>query len=148
LGGFLEECRRTATTAEALETLEKKGYRTRLEAIHPFDPNWKLPVYVANFVLMEYGTGAIFGCPAHDQRDLEFARKYDLPVKPVVIPPDAAAATFAVGDVAYVDDGRLAHSGFLDGLDVPSAIGAAIARLQQTGSGQGTVHYRLRDWLV
>jgi leucyl-tRNA synthetase len=148
LGSFLEECRRTATTAEALETLEKKGYRTRLEAIHPFDPNWKLPVYVANFVLMEYGTGAIFGCPAHDQRDLEFARKYDLPVKPVVIPPDADAATFTVGDVAYVDDGRLARSGFLDGLDVPSAIGAAIARLQQTGAGQGTVHYRLRDWLV
>ncbi len=148
LARFLEECRRTATTAEALETLEKKGYRTRLEAIHPFDPAWKLPLYVANFVLMEYGTGAIFGCPAHDQRDLEFARKYDLPVRPVVIPPDADAASFAIGDVAYVDDGRLAHSGFLDGLDVPSAIAAAIARLEQTGAGQGTVHYRLRDWLV
>ncbi len=148
LAAFVAECRKTATTAEALETLEKKGYRTALEAQHPFDPNWKLPVYVANFVLMEYGTGAIFGCPAHDQRDLEFARKYDLPVKPVVIPPGADAATFAVGDVAYVDDGRLAHSGFLDGLDVPEAIAAAIARLEQTGMGQGTVHYRLRDWLV
>ena len=148
LAAFMAECRKTATTAEALETAEKKGYRTALEANHPFDPNWKLPVYVANFVLMEYGTGAIFGCPAHDQRDLEFARKYDLPVKPVVIPPDADAATFAVGDVAYVDDGRLAHSGFLDGLDVPEAIAAAIARLEQTGMGQGTVHYRLRDWLV
>jgi len=148
LAAFVAECRKTATTAEALETLEKKGYRTALEAQHPFDPNWKLPVYVANFVLMEYGTGAIFGCPAHDQRDLEFARKYDLPVKPVVIPPGADAATFAVGDVAYVDDGRLAHSGFLDGLDVPAAIAAAIARLEQTGMGQGTVHYRLRDWLV
>jgi leucyl-tRNA synthetase len=148
LAAFVEECRKTATTAEAMETLEKKGYRTTLEAIHPFDPSWKLPVYVANFVLMEYGTGAIFGCPAHDQRDLEFARKYDLPVKPVVIPPDADAATFEVGDVAYVDDGRLAHSDFLNGLDVPSGIAAAIARLQSGGMGQGTVHYRLRDWLV
>ena len=148
LAAFIDECRKTATTAEALETLEKQGYRTQLQAVHPFDPNWKLPVYVANFVLMEYGTGAIFGCPAHDQRDLEFARKYDLPVKPVVIPPDADAATFTVGDVAYVDDGRLAHSDFLDGLDVPAAIAAAIARLEKTGAGQGTVHYRLRDWLV
>ncbi|HYV90089.1 MAG TPA: leucine--tRNA ligase, partial [Candidatus Polarisedimenticolia bacterium] len=148
LAAFIDECRKTATTAEALETLEKQGYRTQLQAVHPFDPTWKLPVYVANFVLMEYGTGAIFGCPAHDQRDLEFARKYDLPVKPVVIPPDADAATFSVGDVAYVDDGRLAHSDFLNGLDVPAAIAAAIARLEKTGAGQGTVHYRLRDWLV
>ena len=148
LAAFIEECRKTATTAEALETAEKKGYRTTLETIHPFDPGWKLPVYVANFVLMEYGTGAIFGCPAHDQRDLEFARKYDLPVKPVVIPPGADAATFAVGDTAYVDDGRIAHSDFMNGLDVPQAIAAAIARLEATGAGQGTVHYRLRDWLV
>ncbi len=148
LAAFVEECRKTATTAEALETLEKKGFRTTLQAVHPFDPSWTLPVYVANFVLMEYGTGAIFGCPAHDQRDLEFARKYDLPVKPVVIPPDADAATFAVDDIAYVDDGRLAHSDFLNGLDVPGAIAAAIARLEKTGMGQGTVHYRLRDWLV
>jgi len=148
LAAFVDECRKTATTAEALETLEKKGYRTTLEAVHPFDPSWKLPVYVANFVLMEYGTGAIFGCPAHDQRDLEFARKYDLPVKPVVIPPDVDAATFEIGDVAYVDDGRLAHSDFLNGLDVPAGIAAAIARLQSAGMGQGTVHFRLRDWLV
>jgi leucyl-tRNA synthetase len=148
LAAFVEECRHTATTAEALETAEKKGYRTRLEAIHPFDAKWKLPVYVANFVLMEYGTGAIFGCPAHDQRDLEFARKYGLPVKPVVIPPGADPTTFVVGDVAYVDDGRIAHSDFLDGLDVPSAIAAAIRRLQEIGAGQGTIHYRLRDWLV
>ncbi len=148
LAAFIEECRKTGTTAEALETAEKKGYRTALEAVHPFDGGWKLPVYVANFVLMEYGTGAIFGCPAHDQRDLEFARKYNLPVKPVVIPAGADAATFAVGDTAYVEDGRIAHSDFLDGLDVPAAIAAAIARLQATGAGQGTVHYRLRDWLV
>jgi leucyl-tRNA synthetase len=148
LAAFIEECRRTATTAEALETLEKKGYRTRLTATHPFDPGWELPVYVANFVLMEYGTGALFGCPAHDGRDLEFARKYGLPVKPVVIPPGADPASFAIADVPYLDDGRLAHSDFLDGLDVASAIEAAIRRLEELGAGKRTVHYRLRDWLV
>ncbi len=148
LSAFVEECRKTATTAEAIETGEKKGYRTKMEALHPFDSSWKLPVYVANFVLMEYGTGAIFGCPAHDQRDLEFARKYALPVRAVVIPPGAHPDAFAVGDTAYVEDGRLAHSDFLDGLDVPQAIATAIARLEAIGAGQGTVHYRLRDWLV
>src|SRR5262249_3156336 len=143
LAAFIEECRKTATSAEALETAEKQGYRTRLEALHPFDAGWKLPVYVANFVLMEYGTGAIFGCPAHDQRDLDFARKYGLPVKAVVIPPGADPATFAVDDVAYVEDGSLAHSGFLDGLDMAAGIDAAIARLEALGAGQRTVHYRL-----
>ena len=97
---------------------------------------------------MEYGTGAIFGCPAHDQRDLDFARKYGLPVKPVVIPPGADPASFHIGDVAYVDDGRIAHSDFLDGLDVPSAIERAIQRLEELGAGERMVHYRLRDWLV
>jgi leucyl-tRNA synthetase len=148
LAAFIEECRKTATTAEALETLEKKGYRTQLDAVHPFDPTWKLPIYVANFVLMEYGAGAIFGCPAHDQRDLDFARKYGLPVKPVVIPPGADPASFQIDDVAYVDDGRIAHSDFLDGLDVPRAIERAIQRLEELGAGERMVHYRLRDWLV
>ncbi|HKF64452.1 MAG TPA: leucine--tRNA ligase, partial [Dongiaceae bacterium] len=148
LAAFIEECRQTATTAEALETLEKKGYRTKLEAVHPFDPNWKLPVYVANFVLMEYGAGAIFGCPAHDQRDLDFARKYGLPVTPVVIPPGDDPASFRIDDVAYVGDGRLANSKFLDGLDVPMAIDRAIRRLEEIGAGERMVHYRLRDWLV
>ena len=148
LAAFIEECRKTATTAEALETMEKKGYRTQLDAIHPFDPRWKLPIYVANFVLMEYGAGAIFGCPAHDQRDLDFARKYGLPVKPVVIPPGADPASFQIDDVAYVDDGTIAHSDFLDGLDVPAAIQRAIQRLEELGAGERMVHYRLRDWLV
>ncbi|HEX4572576.1 MAG TPA: leucine--tRNA ligase, partial [Dongiaceae bacterium] len=148
LTAFIEECRKTATSAEALETLEKKGHRTKLEVVHPFDPNWKLPVYVANFVLMEYGAGAIFGCPAHDQRDLDFARKYGLPVKPVVIPPGADPAGFRIDDVAYVGDGRLANSAFLDGLDVPAAIDRAIRRLEEIGAGERMVHYRLRDWLV
>jgi leucyl-tRNA synthetase len=148
LAAFIEECRKTATTAEALETAEKKGYRTRLEAVHPFDPAWTLPVYVANFVLMEYGTGAIFGCPAHDQRDLDFARKYGLPVTPVVCPPDEDPETFVIADTAYVEDGRIINSRFLDGLDVEGAKRAAIAELAKRGAGEGTVHYRLRDWLV
>ena len=106
LAAFIDECRKTAITAEAIETAEKKGYRTKLEVIHPFDASWRLPVYVANFVLMEYGTGAIFGCPAHDQRDLDFARKYGLPVTPVVCPPGEDPKTFAIGDTAYLEDGR------------------------------------------
>jgi len=148
LAAFIEECRKTATTAEALETAEKKGYRTRLHALHPFDPAWRLPIYVANFVLMEYGTGAIFGCPAHDQRDLDFARKYGLPVVPVVCPPGEDPQSFAVGDTAYVEDGRIINSRFLDGLDVDAGKRAAIAALVERGAGEGTIHYRLRDWLV
>jgi leucyl-tRNA synthetase len=148
LASFLDECRKTAVSAEAIETAEKKGYRTKLEAIHPFDASWKLPVYVANFVLMEYGTGAIFGCPAHDQRDLDFARKYGLPVTPVVCPPGQDPKSFVIGDTAYLEDGRAINSRFLDGLDVAAATRAAIQRLVELGAGEGTVHYRLRDWLV
>jgi leucyl-tRNA synthetase len=148
LTAFIEECNKTATTAEALETAEKKGYRTTLDAIHPFDADWKLPVYVANFVLMEYGTGAIFGCPAHDQRDLDFARKYGLPVTPVVCPPDADPKSYAIGTEAYVGDGRLINSAFLDGLDVVAAKRATIERLTELRAGEGTVQFKLRDWLV
>ncbi len=148
LAAFLEECRRTATTAEAIETAEKKGYRTAVEAVHPFDENWRLPVYVANFVLMEYGAGAIFGCPAHDQRDLDFARKYGLPVVPVVCPPGADPASFSVADLAYGEDGTIINSRFLDGLGVAAAKRAATERLQQLGAGEGSVSFRLRDWLV
>src|SRR6185312_9192477 len=148
LAAFLDECRKTAINAEAIETAEKKGYRTKLEVIHPFDASWKLPVYVANFVLMEYGTGAIFGCPAHDQRDLDFARKYGLPVTPVVCPPGEDPKSFVIGDTAYLEDGHAINSRFLDGLDVTSAKRAAIQRLVELGAGEGTVHYRLRDWLV
>src|SRR5712671_8150691 len=129
LADFIAETKRHGTAQEIIDTQEKQGFDTGIRAVHPFDPAWRLPVYVANFVLMEYGTGAIFGCPAHDQRDLEFARKYGLPVKPVVIPEVADPETFQVGDEAYVGDGRLAHSDFLDGLDVPMGIDRAIARL-------------------
>jgi leucyl-tRNA synthetase len=147
LAEFVAECRRTGTAEEAIEKAEKRGYDTGLTAAHPFDPEWKLPVYIANFVLMAYGTGAIFGCPAHDQRDLEFARKYDLPVVPVVLPEGADPKDFAIGDEAYVGPGRLANSRFLDGMDVDAAKNEVATRLETQGA-QRTVNYRLRDWLV
>ena len=144
---FVAECRRTGTAEEAIEKAEKRGYDTGLTAAHPFDPEWKLPVYIANFVLMAYGTGAIFGCPAHDQRDLEFARKYGLPVVPVVVPEGADPKNFAIGDEAYVGPGKLANSRFLDGMDVEAAKNEVATRLETQGA-QRTVNYRLRDWLV
>jgi len=145
---FVAECRRGGTSEAAIEAAEKKGYCTGLEVKHPFDPSWRLPVWIANFILMDYGTGAIFGCPAHDQRDLDFARKYGLPVKPVVLPPDADPATFAVDDEAYVGPGRAFNSAFLDGLGVGAAKAAAIARAEHDGIGTGVTVYRLRDWGV
>jgi leucyl-tRNA synthetase len=148
LAEFIAECRQTGTSEAVIEAAEKRGFDTGLKAVHPFDPAWTLPVYVANFVLMEYGTGAIFGCPAHDQRDLDFARKYGLPVTPVVIPAGADANSFAVGDEAYVGPGAIAHSSFLDGLDVESGKRRAIAELETLGRGYGTTVYRLRDWGV
>ncbi|HLI10200.1 MAG TPA: leucine--tRNA ligase [Alphaproteobacteria bacterium] len=143
---FVEECRRLGTSEAAIETAEKKGFDTGLKAIHPLVEGWELPLYIANFVLMEYGTGAIFGCPAHDQRDLDFARKYGLPVKPVVIPAGEAPERFAIGDEAYTGDGRLANSDFLDGLDVETAKARVIERLEALGHGRGEVNFRLRDW--
>jgi leucyl-tRNA synthetase len=148
LAAFIAECNRMGTSEATLETAEKQGLNTGLQAIHPFDPTWTLPVYVANFVLMEYGSGAIFGCPAHDQRDLDFARKYKLPVKPVVLPKGEDPKSFSVGNEAYVGDGTLFNSDFLDGKDVPSALKAAIARLKELDQGEGTIAYRLRDWGV
>jgi leucyl-tRNA synthetase len=148
IANFIEECRHLGTSEEAIQTAEKRGIDTGLRVRHPFVDGREMPVYIANFVLMGYGTGAIFGCPAHDQRDLDFARKYDLPVRPVVIPADAGAAMFAVGTEAFTGDGRLANSEFLDGLAVDDAKRAVIARLEAAGDGEGTVNYRLRDWLV
>ena len=148
LARFQAECRRIGTAEEAIEKAEKLGYDTGLTATHPFDPNWKLPVYVANFVLMGYGTGAIFGCPAHDQRDLDFARKYKLTVNPVVIPEGTDPKTFDVGNEAYVGPGKLANSQFLDGLPVDAAKNEVATRLESAGIGKRTVQFRLRDWLV
>ena len=148
LAAFIAECQRLGTSEAAIETAEKKGYDTGLKARHPFLDDVELPVYVANFVLMEYGTGAIFGCPAHDQRDLEFARKYGRPVIPVVLPPKADAASFEVGDEAYTQDGTLFNSGFLDGLPVEEAKRKAGERLEAQGDGERATVYRLRDWGV
>ena len=148
LAEFIAECDRLGTSEAVIEAAEKRGYRTALEAVHPLDPSRRVPVYVANFVLMEYGTGAIFGCPAHDQRDLEFARKYDLPVIPVVLPPGEDPAHFTIGDTAYVEDGTAFNSDFLDGLSVAEAKRAVGERLEQLGRGERTIAYRLRDWGV
>jgi leucyl-tRNA synthetase len=148
VAAFIAECHSMGTSEATIEAAEKKGVDTGIKAVHPFDESWELPVYIANFVLMEYGTGAIFGCPAHDQRDLDFARKYGLPVTPVVLPPGEDPATFQVGDIAYVDDGTIFNSRFLDGLDVASAKRAAGEKLEALGSGERTTVYRLRDWGV
>ncbi|MFP3942667.1 MAG: leucine--tRNA ligase, partial [Alphaproteobacteria bacterium] len=146
LAAFITECQHMGTSQEELETVEKRGYDTGWRVRHPFDPERELPVFVANFVLTEYGTGAIFGCPAHDQRDLEFARKYRLPVLPVVIPPGENPDTFTIRDEAYTGPGTLANSDFLDGLTVDAAKSAAIERLEKDGKGERAVHFRLRDW--
>ena len=143
---FIHACRHGGTSEAEIESAEKLGWDTGLTVVHPFDPNWRLPVWIANFVLMDYGTGAIFGCPAHDQRDLDFVRKYGLPVKPVVLPPGADPASFAVDAEAYVGPGRIFHSDFLDGLEIEPAKQAAIARIEAQGQGQGATVYRLRDW--
>ena len=146
LRNFIEECARLGTSEAVIEAAEKQGYDTGLQIRHPFVDGKTLPLYVANFVLMEYGAGAIFGCPAHDQRDLDFARKYGLDVVPVVLPADGDASTFAIGDEAFTGDGTAINSGFMDGLSVGEAKAAAIAKLQEMNAGKGTVEYRLRDW--
>jgi leucyl-tRNA synthetase len=144
---FIAECRRMGTSEAAIEQAEKRGFDTGFRVKHPFNGQ-EYPVWIANFVLMEYGTGAIFGCPAHDQRDLDFARKYELSVTPVVLPPGADAATFSVGDVAHTEDGIAYNSGFLDGLGVAAAKRRVIDELEKLSAGQGVVNWRLRDWGV
>ena len=151
LAEFVAECHRQGTATETLEKAEKKGVFTGLSVKHPVIDGATLPVYVANFVLMDYGTGAIFGCPAHDQRDLDFARKYDLPVVPVVLPDGADATSFAIADEAVTDPGLIYNSGFLDGLTVEAAkkaIAEHFAARSVDGKPQGKVevNYRLRDW--
>jgi leucyl-tRNA synthetase len=148
IAAFIAECRRLGTSEAVIETAEKQGLDTGLRVRHPFLPDQTFPVWIANFVLMEYGTGAIFGCPAHDQRDLDFARKYRLPVRPVVLPPGAEAASFAIGDEAYDGPGAVFNSGFLDGLAADAAKRAAIEALARGGHGEGVVNWRLRDWGV
>jgi len=143
---FIAECQRHGTSEEAIEKAEKIGYDTGLTVRHPFRDDVELPVYIANFVLMDYGTGAIFGCPGHDQRDLDFARRYGLPVTPVVCPADNDAASFAIEDEAYTGDGRLINSDFLDGMSVADAKIAVRDRLEAAETGARAINFRLRDW--
>ena len=144
---FIETCKQGGTTAAELETAEKLGFDTGFEVLHPLDSGWTLPVYIANFVLMDYGTGAVFGCPAHDQRDIDFARKYGLEVIRVVAEGDKTDLVFE-GNEAYTGPGKLVNSRFLDGLDTVTAKATVIARAEAEGWGQGKTVWRLRDWGV
>jgi len=146
LAAFVEECNRIGTSEEELNRIEKKGFNTGLTATHPLIPDRKLPVFVANFVLMGYGTGAIFGCPAHDQRDYEFATKYKLPIVPVVIPEGKDPATSDLGGEAYDGPGRIANSDFLNGLTIEEAKAEVARRMEEIGKGERKIMYRLRDW--
>ncbi len=148
LQAFIEECARVGTSEEDLARAEKKGFDTGLTATHPLIPDVKLKVFVANFVLMGYGTGAIFGCPAHDQRDFEFATKYGLPITPVVVPADQDPAAFKLVGEAYDGPGRLANSAFLDGKSIEEAKAEVANRLEKLKKGERQVMYRLRDWGV
>jgi leucyl-tRNA synthetase len=144
---FVAECKAGGTSAAEIETAEKRGYDTGLTVVHPLDPDWRLPVYVANFVLMDYGTGALFGVPGHDQRDYEFAKQYHLPVLRVVA-ARAADADKPIGDEAETAPGVAVNSHFLNGLTTEKAAADVIRRAEQAGWGKGTVQYRLRDWGV
>jgi len=142
---FKSECSKTGTTEESIAAAEKLGYKTDLLAINPLDKNIKVPVYFANFVLMDYGLGAVFGCPAHDQRDLDFARKYNLNITPVVKPNEDE--NFSIKEKAYTDSGYLFNSKFLDGLKVPDeSIPKTIDYLEENNIGEKKTNYRLKDW--
>jgi len=145
LAGFIQECQTLGTSEEIIEKAEKKGFDTGVKIHHPFIEGHTLPLYVANFVLMDYGSGAVFGCPAHDQRDLDFARKYDLPVTIVVAPE---GTPFEIEDEAYTGGGTLINSDFLNGLEVEAAKSLAAEKLEASGQGKTATVYRLRDWGV
>ncbi len=150
LAAFSDKCRQMGTSVAALETAEKMGFDTGVRVRHPFEPDWLVPVYVANFVLMEYGTGAIFGCPAHDQRDFDFATKYGLPITTVVRPVNEGA-DWTVGDKPYDGDGLIVNSRFLDGMTPEAAFDDIAARLEQINLGnaaqaQRKTQFKLRDW--
>jgi len=151
LATFIDDCRKMGTAQEAIDKAEKKGFDTGIRVAHPFDPNWTLPVYVANFILMDYGTGAIFGCPAHDQRDFDFATSYKLPIKTVVCPTDADPKTYQVGDAPFDGEGLLINSSFLDGMTIAQGKEEVAKRLESVSLGTSPVgkrkvNFRLRDW--
>jgi leucyl-tRNA synthetase len=144
---FKNECSKTGTTEEALANAEKIGFKTNLVAINPLDKNMQVPVYIANFVLMDYGLGAIFGCPAHDQRDLDFAIKYGLQVNPVVLPPNEDKKKFRISKHAYTGEGKIINSKFLDGLSAPDeSVLKTISTLEEKKVGKGKINFRLKDW--
>ncbi len=145
---FMRDCARMGTSEEEIEKAPKRGVDLGIKVRHPLDPNWEIPVWTANFVLSGYGTGAIFGSPAGDQRDLDFARKYDLPVTPVVLPPNVSAEDHVIEDEAYTGPGTIYNSRFLDGLSTTDAIERVIQELEKKDLGKGATSYRLRDWLV
>jgi leucyl-tRNA synthetase len=151
LAEFIAQCRHRGTAAAEIETAEKLGFDTGIRARHPFDATWQLPVYVANFIVMEYGTGAIFGCPAHDQRDLDFVNKYGLGNVPVVCPPGVDPKTFVITETAYDGDGTMINSRFLDGMTSAEAKEEVARRLERERRNnhpvaERQVNYRLRDW--
>jgi leucyl-tRNA synthetase len=152
LATFIAECKHRGTAQAEIDTAEKMGFDTGIKAVHPFDSTWTLPVYVANFILIDYGTGAIFGCPAHDQRDLDFVNKYGLGNVPVVLPPGQDAKSFVITDIAYDGDGTIINSRFLDGMTITQAKDEVARRLEKETRGdnrpvaQRQINYRLRDW--
>ncbi|MAK59832.1 MAG: leucine--tRNA ligase [Ponticaulis sp.] len=145
---FQKECAKLGTSEEAIEKAPKLGIDLGITVKHPFDPSWEIPVWSANFVLSTYGSGAVFGSPAGDQRDLDFARKYGLDVTPVVLPPNATPEEHSIDTEAYTGPGTIYNSDFLDGLSTKEAIGKAIEKLESLGLGKGATTYRLRDWGV
>lgn len=145
LAAFIEECKNTKVAEAELATMEKKGMATGLTAIHPLNGR-EVPVYVANFVLMDYGTGAVMAVPAHDQRDFEFATKYGLDIIPVIKPADGSELD--ISEAAYTEKGVLFDSGEFDGLEFQAAFDAIAAKLEAEGKGTKTVNFRLRDWGV
>ena len=146
VAAFVAECRKGGSSQADIEQAEKTGFDTGLKVVHPFT-GAEVPVWIANFILSEYGTGAIFGCPGHDQRDFEFASKYGLPILPVV-KPDGAGDDFSVGEEAYTGPGTLFRSDFLDGMEIEAAKTEAVRRIEAAGQGKGATIYRLRDWGV
>jgi leucyl-tRNA synthetase len=144
----MADCAARGTSEADIEKADKVGIDLGIRVKHPFDPSWELPVWAANFVLSTYGSGAIFGSPAGDQRDIEFAEKYGLPFKPVVLPPGADPETYTVRGEAYAGDGTIYNSDFLNGLSTKDAITVAIKALLNRQAGEATTQYRLRDWGV
>ncbi|WP_333847095.1 leucine--tRNA ligase [Phaeobacter italicus] len=148
VAAFVAECRKGGTTEEAIETAEKLGYDTGIKVKHPLDPNWELPVWIANFILMDYGTGAIFACPAHDQRDFEFATKYDLPIIPVFEDPSSEGGDLSEAYVPTKAEKVRYVKGFSGNGEQTGeeAVNAAVDKAEADGWGEGVTKFRLRDW--